>query len=874
MPITVPTRGQGDWDVPLNAALNTLQTEIDTGDFNSSVYTDTQIVAEITRANNTYLTKLNNLSDLSNVPAARATLGLGNSATRNVGTTAGTVAAGDDSRLTHAVTSVAGRTGDVTLVESDIAGLPADLAARALDATVVHRAGTETITGAKTFSIAPVVPSNSFPETAVTNLVSDLATKAVDSTVVHLNGAETILGQKTFSQPPVVPTDAFPETAVANLTTDLAAKAVDTTVVHLVGTETITGAKTFSIAPVVPNNSFSEAAISGLTADLAARPLDTAVVHNTGAESIDGVKTFTSSPIVPSNSFPESAITNLTSDLAAKVPNSRQVISGTGLAGGGDLTADRTLSVTYGTIAGTAAQGNDSRIVNAIQPGTLFLNVKDFGATGNGTTVDSTAFQNAINAASTAGGGTVYVPQGTYVINAVYLASNVALVGAGMGASVLLLNPASTPGTDAIVIRVANGSTTAASYVTVRDLTIDGNKSVFSNPTNKVYGYYLGTNTLGLVTDCVVSRVEFRNCPTYALDIVNALRVAVTDCFSHDNGGTLGSFNNCSGFEVLGDDIVLENCRAVNNANKGFIAGESGVPHKRIRMVGCTAQSNSSDGFNFHDGVTDSGIVACNSRDNLNAGINISSSSIRNSIIGNTLTGNANNGIRLDNTTYAIVSNNICDANATASSGNPELYLVTGSNHNLVANNIVNSVTSSTSIVEHDTADFNTFRSNIFNKTFTILGANSTTVDSSVVTQVNGHTPTAGAVTLNAADVGAITQATADTRYSFLTEVVNTVASSGATQTIPAVTVSTISDITLSNNCTFTFPTATAGTSFTLVIRQDGTGGRTATFPAGTKWASAIAPTVTSTASAVDVFTFLCVNGVAWMGFTGGQDMR
>lgn len=42
----------------------------------------------------------NNLSDLSNVVTARSNLGLGNSATRNVGTVAGTVAAGDDSRFT------------------------------------------------------------------------------------------------------------------------------------------------------------------------------------------------------------------------------------------------------------------------------------------------------------------------------------------------------------------------------------------------------------------------------------------------------------------------------------------------------------------------------------------------------------------------------------------------------------------------------------------------------------------------------------------------------------------------------------------------------------------------------------------------------
>ena len=45
----------------------------------------------------------------------------------------------------------------------------------------------------------------------------------------------------------------------------------------------------------------------------------------------------------------------------------RQVIAGTGLTGGGDLSANRTLAVNYGTTAGTAAQGNDSRITGAAQ---------------------------------------------------------------------------------------------------------------------------------------------------------------------------------------------------------------------------------------------------------------------------------------------------------------------------------------------------------------------------------------------------------------------------------------------------------------------------------------------------------------------------
>ena len=50
------------------------------------------------------------------------------------------------------------------------------------------------------------------------------------------------------------------------------------------------------------------------------------------------------------------------------VPTTVQVIAGTGLSGGGSLTANRTLAVTYGTAAGTACQGNDARLSNARTP--------------------------------------------------------------------------------------------------------------------------------------------------------------------------------------------------------------------------------------------------------------------------------------------------------------------------------------------------------------------------------------------------------------------------------------------------------------------------------------------------------------------------
>ncbi len=61
-------------------------------------------------------------------------------------------------------------------------------------------------------------------------------------------------------------------------------------------------------------------------------------------------------------------------------------------------------------------------------------NVKSYGATGNGSTKDTTALQNAINAC--AGGGTVVFPSGTYLTAPLYLKSGVTL-NIASGATIL-----------------------------------------------------------------------------------------------------------------------------------------------------------------------------------------------------------------------------------------------------------------------------------------------------------------------------------------------------------------------------------------------------------------------------------------------------
>jgi hypothetical protein len=71
--------------------------------------------------------------------------------------------------------------------------------------------------------------------------------------------------------------------------------------------------------------------------------------------------------------------------------------------------------------------------------------------------------------------------------------------------------------------------------------------------------------------------------------------------------------------------------------------------------------------------------------------------------------------------------------------------------------------------------------------------------------------------------------------------------------------------LTASTACTFTMPTATAGKSFILLLKQAAaTGNGTATFTS-VKFATAGAPTITATAGKMDILTFVA-DGTNWYG--------
>ena len=71
-------------------------------------------------------------------------------------------------------------------------------------------------------------------------------------------------------------------------------------------------------------------------------------------------------------------------------------------------------------------------------------------------------------------------------------------------------------------------------------------------------------------------------------------------------------------------------------------------------------------------------------------------------------------------------------------------------------------------------------------------------------------------------------------------------------------------DLTLTGNTTISpsgIPANTRMVSATLVAKQDATGGRTITWPAGTKYAGGVSPPATTTANALDIWSIMTYDG-------------
>lgn len=199
----------------------------------------------------------------------------------------------------------------------------------------------------------------------------------------------------------------------------------------------------------------------------------------------------------------------------------------------------------------------------APRPPALVLNVKDFGARGDGITDDTAAIQAALDVVPAAG-ATVHFPAGTYLVSitagnttlgiALMLPrAKIMLTGAGIDASVIKL----ASGQPEYLAVIADGTafgTTDLSGFTVRDLTFDqnsaGNVLTDVSPTSPLF---TGKSRF-VIRANVGSRITIANCRFTNCDNVNTISmngttlhtVAVRNCIFDNTGANSAKHDHSS----------------------------------------------------------------------------------------------------------------------------------------------------------------------------------------------------------------------------------------------------------------------------------------------------------------------------------------
>ncbi len=201
-------------------------------------------------------------------------------------------------------------------------------------------------------------------------------------------------------------------------------------------------------------------------------------------------------------------------------------------------------------------------------------NIRNFGAKGDGKTLDTAALQAAIDACTREGGGTVLVPSGTFVIGTTELTSNVTL---RLAASATLLGSGDGRDYHAVSAVPLSGDSTLgdgnwallfaveAKNVTVEGSgTIDGQGQLFNNSAQKDKPPPAGISGAQrpyhlLFHRChniVVRDIELLRCAFHSIRVIQSERVRMEGLYIHNRVNT-----NNDGFHFISVKYVsVSNC--------------------------------------------------------------------------------------------------------------------------------------------------------------------------------------------------------------------------------------------------------------------------------------------------------------------------
>jgi hypothetical protein len=229
------------------------------------------------------------------------------------------------------------------------------------------------------------------------------------------------------------------------------------------------------------------------------------------------------------------------------------------------------------------------------------VNVKWFGAKGDGSVDDTVAIQTAID--SLKSGGVVFLPSSTYIVSATLniRKPNVKIMGSG---SSTVIKAADKSNYETMIL--ASG----LSGIEVTDLVVDANHGKRTGLTIRTVGIYLASCTDSTVDNCIVQNtIGGNDIPGVGIALGGAsVRCKITSCILKDNG-VVGKA--ADGVYTSGTQNLIMNCIALNCVDTGFVIEKSSLSG----IIGCTAKQCSAGAAitnasaadvtgNFIDGLT------------------------------------------------------------------------------------------------------------------------------------------------------------------------------------------------------------------------------------------------------------------------------
>ena len=215
------------------------------------------------------------------------------------------------------------------------------------------------------------------------------------------------------------------------------------------------------------------------------------------------------------------------------------------------------------------------------------FNVRNYGAIGDGVALDTSAIQSAINAASAAGGGQVYLPPGTYKTISLYLDDNVTLNitnGAKIQASLTSSDWDSRPYGPVIVGSFLNNIGIIGSG------TIDGGGMVYYS------NGYVVTNSrpqdiirIKQCTNVTISGILCTNSTKFTIELIQCEYVTIDGVTIRNREYVLN--RETDGIDVSGRYILVKNCDIETGDDGICLKPQTGIVTHDVTIQNCTVAS-------------------------------------------------------------------------------------------------------------------------------------------------------------------------------------------------------------------------------------------------------------------------------------------